>query len=104
MNLVETVFRARLRTLFLILIIEECSSNFFIVVPYLECMLILEYLGYVALYGYAVFGLLYLVSKIFPVKYISSVYTIADYTPPLETQIKTYLVSIFSEIKIKQID
>jgi hypothetical protein len=67
-------------------------------------MLILEYLGYVALYGYAIFGLFYLISKIIPVTYISSVYTIADYTPPLETQIKTYLDSIFSEYKIIQID
>jgi hypothetical protein len=67
-------------------------------------MLILEYLGYVALYGYAIFGLFYYVSKIFPVTYISPLYTISDYTPPLETQIKTDLDSIFSEYKIKQID
>ncbi len=67
-------------------------------------MLVLEYLGYVALYGYVVFGLLYIISKFLPVEYLTPIDTIPEYVPLVETHNITLLDSIFTEYEIEQID
>lgn len=68
-------------------------------------MLLFEYLGYVLLYGYAVFGLFYLVSRHYgPLQYNK----LDDYeinTPILlKTQHITELDIVFEEYDIRQIE
>ncbi len=67
-------------------------------------MLLLEYLGYVALYGYIIFGALYFISTIFRVPDNASIDTILEYAPYIGPQLISILDSLFQECGIEQID
>jgi hypothetical protein len=71
---------------------------------YVDTMLLLEYLGYVALYGYIILGTLYFISTIFRGTYSTSIDTIPDYAPYIGPQLISNLDSLFQECGIEQID
>ena len=71
----------------------------------MELMLILEYFGYVILYGYIVFGFVYIVSKIILRLQNHSLFEIELwYTDTLDNSLATSIDNIFNELGIKQID
>jgi hypothetical protein len=67
-------------------------------------MLLLEYLGYVALYGYMIFGAIYILSWVFRETYTLSIYTISEYTPRIGPADISILDLIFLEQEIDNIE
>jgi len=68
-------------------------------------MLILEYLGYVALYGYAVFGLFYISSKFYTYQGYHRLDNLETFSKPnIRDSTRRALVQIFEETGITNLE